>query len=305
MNKYFLLSFLLLGFFWSCSDSELITPGDEFLPPTEIGTYTVEINGVFTDFSDITSATSSAESSQIRGQNTINQTSVITIQEALSVGVFTQEQGATIIINLGSAGVFTNVDANNQLLPFNVTITSVNTAQGLVTGAFSGTVYNPISDETRTLTNGKFVQIQFQPSPQSDALLKANFNDTAFDFSNGAHAMGIQTAAVIQGENTDQIQTLSITVPGGIGIGSYTEENNVIFQVNLGTSTNPSDVYTNYNAVTDTFLPVTLNITAVTTGDNARVLGTFSGTITKFTNGVPGEEITVSQGQINVPVVIP
>ena len=149
------------------------------------------------------------------------------------------------------------------------------------------------------------MQIQVQPTPQSDALLKANFNDTAFDFSNGANAMGIQTAAVIQGENIDQIQTLSITVPGGIGIGSYTEENNVIFQVNLGTSNNPTDVYTNYNAVTDTYLPVTLNITAVTTGEYARVLGTFSGTITKFTNGVPGEEITVSQGQINVPVVIP
>ena len=291
MNKYFLLSFLLLGFFWSCSDSELITPGDEFQPPSEFGTYTVEINGIFTEFSDVTSATSSAENSQIRGENLMNQSSVITIQEDLSVGVFTETEGATIIINLGAAGVFTNVDANNVV--------------GLVSGTFTGTVYNAASDETRTLTNGKFVQIQFTPTPSSNSILKANFNDTLFDFSTNAHATGVQTAAIIQGENTDQIQTLSITVPGGIAVGSFTEEDEVVYQVNLGTSGNPSDVYTNYNAATDTYLPITLNITAITTGDNARVLGNFSGTITKFVNGEPTEEVIVTEGQINVPVLIP
>src|SRR5690606_35231400 len=113
---------------------------------------------------------------------------------------------------------------------------------------FTGTVYNSVSGETRTLTNGKFIEIQFMPTPPSNSILKANFNDTAFDFSTNATASGTQTAAVIQGVNTDQIQTLSITVPGGIAIGSFTEENEVVYQVNLGTSTNPSDVYTNYNA---------------------------------------------------------
>lgn len=305
MNKYFLLSFLLLGFFWSCSDSELITPGDEFQPPSELGTYTVDINGIFTEFSDVTSATSSAENSQIRGENMMNQSSVITIQEELSVGVFTEEQGATIIINLGAAGVFTNVDVNNELLPFEVTITSVNNVVGLVSGTFTGTVYSAASGETRTLTNGKFVQIQFMPTPPSNSILKANFNDTLFDFSTNAHATGVQTAAIIKGVNTDQIQTLSITVPGGISVGTFTEEDEVVYQVNLGTSGNPSDVYTNYNAATDTYLPITLNITAITTGDNARVLGNFSGTITKFVNGEPTEEVIVTEGQINVPVLTP
>lgn len=305
MNKYFLLSFLLLGFLWSCSDSELFTPGDEFMPSTETGIYTVDINGVFTDFSDVTSASSSTESSQIQGQNTIGRTSVITLPNALSVGVFTQEQGAMVTMNLGTEGVFTNISASGELLPLNVTLTAVNNGLGLVTGTFSGTVFNVVSGESRTLTNGSFVAIEFAPTPPSNRVLKANFNETPFDFSGEAHATGIQTAAIIQGQNTTQIQTLSITIPGGISVGTFTEANQVVFKVNLDSSTNPNDVYTNYNAVTDTYLPVTLNITALTTGDNARVLGTFSGTITKFTNGVPGEEITISAGQINVPVELP
>ncbi len=299
MNKSFLFSFLLLGFLWSCSDSELITPGDEFQTVIESGTYTFELNGVFTDLSDATIATTSAENSQIRGANTASHSIVISISEALSVGTFSHSDGATVIINLGQAGVFTNVSAQNELLPLNLSITTVNNSAGLVSGIFSGTVYNAISEETRVITNGQFFEIQFEPEVQNDRILKANFNNQLFDFSTNANAMGIQTAAVIQGINVDQIQTLSITIPGGISVGSFTEANEVVYQVNLGTSENPSDVYTNYNSSTDTYLPVTLNITAVTA---QRVIGTFSGTITKFTGGVPGEEITITNGQINVPI---
>ncbi len=299
MNKYLLLPFLLLGLLWSCSDSELITPGDEFQNTTDPGTYTFELNGVFMDHSVGTTATSSADGSQIRGGNGAGQTIVLSIPQALEVGTFSQTDGATVIVSLGAEGVFTNVDANNELLPLTINIAVVNSSAGLVTGSFSGTVYNPVSQETRVITNGIFFEIQFEPSVDNDRILKANFNDQLFDFSTNAVAQGIQTAAVIKGINIDQIQTLSITVPGGIAVGSFTEADQVVYQVNLGTSGNPNDVYSNYDATTDTYLPVTLNITAITT---ERVIGSFSGTITKFTNGVPGEEITISEGQINVPI---
>jgi len=299
MNKYLLLPFLLLGLLWSCSDSELITPGDEFQNTTDPGTYTFELNGVFMDYSVGTTATSSAEGSQIRGGNGAGQTIVLSIPQALEIGVFSQADGATVIVSLGAEGVFTNVDANNELLPLTVNIVAVNSSAGLVTGNFSGTVYNPVSQETRVITNGMFFEIHFEPEVQNDRILKANFNDQLFDFSTNAIAQGVQTAAVIQGINIDQIQTLSITVPGGIAVGSFTEADQVVYQVNLGTSGNPNDVYSNYDATTDTYLPVTLNITVITT---ERVIGSFSGTITKFTNGVPGEEITITDGQINVPI---
>ncbi len=299
MNKYLLLPFLLLGLLWSCSDSELITPGDEFQNTTDPGTYTFELNGVFMDHSVGTTATSSADGSQIRGGNGAGQTIVLSIPQALEVGTFSQTDGATVIVSLGAEGVFTNVDANNELLPLTINIAVVNSSAGLVTGSFSGTVYNPVSQETRVITNGIFFEIQFEPDVDNDRILKANFNDQLFDFSTNAVAQGIQTAAVIKGINIDQIQTLSITVPGGIAVGSFTEADQVVYQVNLGTSGNPNDVYSNYDATTDTYLPVTLNITAITT---ERVIGSFSGTITKFTNGVPGEEITISEGQINVPI---
>ena len=251
------------------------------------------------DYSSITSATSTASESQIRGGNG-SQSIVITIAQALEVGTISQADGATVIISLGAEGVFTNVDANNELLPLNISITAVNTAAGLVSGNFSGTVYNAAADETRVITNGEFFEIEFESEAQNDRVLKANFNDQLFDFSTNAMAQGIQTAAVIQGVNVDQIQTLSITIPGGIAVGSFTEANQVVYQVNLGTSENPNDVYSNYDATTDTYLPVTLNITGITA---ERVIGSFTGTITKFTNGVPGEEIIVTSGQINVPIM--
>lgn len=299
MNKYLLLPFLLLGLVWSCSDSELITPGDEFQNTTDPGTYTFELNGVFMDYSVGTTATSAADGSQIRGGNGAGQTIVLSIPQSLEVGAFSQADGATVIVSMGAEGVFTNVDANNELLPLSVNIIAVNSSAGLVTGNFTGTVYNPVSEETRVITNGMFFEIQFEPEVANNRILKANFNDQLFDFSTNAVAQGVQTAAVIHGVNTDQIQTLSITVPGGIAVGTLTEADQVVYQVNLGTSDNPNDVYSNYDATTDTYLPVSLNITVITT---ERVIGSFSGTITKFTNGVPGEEITITDGQINVPI---
>lgn len=299
MNKYLLLPLLLLGLVWSCSDSELITPGDEFQNTTDPGTYTFELNGVFMDYSVGTTATSAADGSQIRGGNGAGQTIVLSIPQSLEVGAFSQADGATVIVSMGAEGVFTNVDANNELLPLTVNIMAVNSSAGLVTGNFTGTVYNPVSEETRVITNGMFFEIQFEPEVANNRILKANFNDQLFDFSTNAVAQGVQTAAVIHGVNTDQIQTLSITVPGGIAVGTLTEADQVVYQVNLGTSDNPNDVYSNYDATTDTYLPVSLNITVITT---ERVIGSFSGTITKFTNGVPGEEITITDGQINVPI---
>src|SRR5690606_35683465 len=299
MNKYLLLPFLLLGLLWSCSDSELITPGDEFQNTTDPGTYTFELNGVLMDYSVGTTATSSAEGSQIRGGNGAGQTIVLSIPQALAIGVLSQADGATVIASSAAEAVITNADGNHQLLPPTVNIVAANSSAGLVTGNFSGTVYNPVSQETRVITNGMFFEIHFEPEVQNDRILKANFNDQLFDFSTNAIAQGVQTAAVIQGINIDQIQTLSITVPGGIAVGSFTEADQVVYQVNLGTSGNPNDVYSNYDATTDTYLPVTLNITVITT---ERVIGSFSGTITKFTNGVPGEEITITDGQINVPI---
>ena len=299
MNKYLLLPLLLLGLVWSCSDSELITPGDEFQNTTDPGTYTFELNGVFMDYSVGTTATSAADGSQIRGGNGAGQTIVLSIPQSLEVGAFSQADGATVIVSMGAEGVFTNVDANNELLPLSVNIIAVNSSAGLVTGNFTGTVYNPVSEETRVITNGMFFEIQFEPEVVNNRILKANFNDQLFDFSTNAVAQGVQTAAVIHGVNTDQIQTLSITVPGGIAVGTLTEADQVVYQVNLGTSDNPNDVYSNYDATTDTYLPVSLNITVITT---ERVIGSFSGTITKFTNGVPGEEITITDGQINVPI---
>ena len=163
MNKYLLLPLLLLGLVWSCSDSELITPGDEFQNTTDPGTYTFELNGVFMDYSVGTTATSAADGSQIRGGNGAGQTIVLSIPQSLEVGAFSQADGATVIVSMGAEGVFTNVDANNELLPLTVNIMAVNSSAGLVTGNFTGTVYNPVSEETRVITNGMFFEIQFEP----------------------------------------------------------------------------------------------------------------------------------------------
>ena len=54
------------------------------------------------------------------------------------------------------------------------------------------------------------------------------------------------------------------------------------------------DVYTNYDPLTDTYLPTTVNITSVElAGENTtgNVKGTFSGTIAKFVNGEIVDEV--------------
>src|SRR5690606_21691660 len=92
-----------------------------------------------------------------------------------------------------------------------------------------------------------------------------------------------------------------ITVPGGLEVGTLTEVDEVMINVSMATSENPNDVYTNYDAENETFLPFTLVITEITEGEDARVKGTFTGTIKKFIGGT-GEEIEITQGEIDVPV---
>lgn len=305
MNKYFLLSFLTFGFLWSCSDSELITPGDEFLTVIDPGTYTVNIDGATTDFSYVTNAFSDNVESQVNGTSMSGSSISITLPESLATGVYSHVEGARVVLNLGAEGLYTNVDIDGAAMPLNISITEVSNTLGLVTGSFGGTVFNVVTGSTKILTDGKFYKIQFEPTITSDRILKANFNGTPFDFSMDAKATGVATAAVISGFNVDQIQNLSITVPGGIAVGSYDETNEFVIQVQLGTSNNPNDIYTNYNATTDEYLPVTLNITQITADVGGRVIGSFTGTITKFVNGAPTEEIEITEGQINVPVMIP
>ncbi len=178
----------------------------------------------------------------------------------------------------------------------------------VVTGIFSGTVYNTASEDTVQLTNGRFVEIPFILEEGGDGILKANFGNgtetVLLDFSSNAHATGMTTSAVISGENVDQIQTLSISVPDGIEPGTYTEEDEVTIQVNLGTSENPSDVYTNYDAANDVYLPFNLVITEITADVGGNVIGTFNGTIQKFAGG-NDEQIEITDGEINVPILIP
>lgn len=304
MNKYFLFSFLLFGILWSCSDSELITPGDEYLTVIEPGTYSVNVDGVLEDFSYVTNA-GSADESFINGNSMSGKNITLTIPENLSTGVFSHIDGARVTINFGADGIYTNLDAAGEILPLNINITQVNNSVGIVSGTFEGTIFNPVSGATKILTDGQFYMIQFEPTESMDRILKANFNDTPFDFSVGAKATGVATAAVISGFNVDQVQNLSITVPGGIAVGSYNEEDEFVIQVQLGTSSNPNDIYTNYNATTDEYLPVTLNITQITADVGGRVKGNFSGTITKFVNGAATEEIEITNGEIDVPVLVP
>lgn len=306
MTKYFLFAFLTLGLLWSCTDGELQTPGDEYLTGNEDGSYSVDMNGVFKNFSKVTQATSSLGGSDISGTSSAGGSISITLPQVLATGNYTELNGAMVTI-MTQEGVFTNMGIDGAPLSFNLSITSVNNSQGFVSGIFSGSVMNLTTDEIVNLTNGKFVKIQFTPVVNIDRVLEAKFNDELFDFSTNAYAQGITTGAVISGENTNQVQTLSLMIPGGIGVATFTEEDLVEIKVNLGTTNNPSDFYSNYDPVSDTYLPVVLTITSIDLGEGdtaGRVKGTFSGTITKFTNGVPGEEIIVTEGKINVPIEI-
>ena len=309
MRKYILLLFLMSGLIWSCSDSELLTPGDEFEVPLEPGTFSVEIDGVLTDFSETTSVMSNDASTQISGANENGQTIHISYPFTLSEGSYSQGLGAMVSVVLGGTnGLYNNSDADGALLPFSITITELDMFHMTVSGVFSGTVYNLASDETVQLTNGRFVKLPFTLEEGGDGILRANFTNgtetVLLDFSNNAKAMGLTTSAVISGENVDQVQTLSITVPDGIEPGVYTETDEVVIKVNLGSSGNPSDMYTNYDAVNDVYLPFTLTITDITADVGGNVIGTFSGTIQKF-SGNNDEQIEITDGEINVPVAIP
>ncbi|MFA7448280.1 MAG: hypothetical protein WCY77_07590 [Weeksellaceae bacterium] len=307
MTKYFLFAFLTFGLLWSCTDGELQTPGDEYLTGDQDGSYSVDMNGVFKNFGKVTQATSSSGGSDISGTSSAGGSISITLPQVLATGNYTELNGAMITI-MTQDGVFTNIGMDGAPLSFNLSITSVNNSQGFVSGIFSGSVMNLTTDEIVNLTNGKFVKIQFTPVVNIDRVLEAKFNDELFDFSTNANAQGITTGAIISGENTNQVQTLSLMIPGGIGVDTFTEEDLVEIKVNLGTTNNPSDFYSNYDPVSDTYLPVVLTITSIDLGEGdttGRVKGTFSGTITKFTNGVPGEEIIVTEGKINVPIEIP
>ena len=307
MNKYFLFAFALFGLLLSCNDSELFTPGDEFLGGgITAGTYQVELNGNLWKFDDTTEAQSDAIQSYINGSNDNGNTISISKIGTLSTGTYTEADGTMVVLMMNN-GIYSNVDEDGEFLPFELKITSVNQFQGHVSGRFSGMVSNMTTGEVITLTNGIFVNIEFETGVISTAKLKGDFNEVEKDFSINARAEGVTTAALIVGENQDQLQTLSITIPGGLSEEIFTEEDLVKVQVNLGTTTNPSDVYTNYDPLTDTFLPTTVNITSVElAGENTtgNVKGTFSGTIAKFVNGEIVDEVEITNGEIDVPIVV-
>lgn len=300
-----MLPFILLGLYWSCTDSELSTPGDEFANYEE-GTYSVDIDGIPNDFSEITNVIASDNASQINGSSLEFGTISITLAGPLLEGTYDQSEGTMIMI-MNEDGAFLNISQTGGLLPFTLKIKKVNTEEHWVSGTFSGTVFDTASGENSVLTNGVFYKIPYEEGDIDNVnrTLKGDFNDETVDFSTNAKAEGVTTAGVISGENPDGIQTLSITVPGGISEDVFTEENEVVIMVVLGTSENPNDTYSNYNAVTETYLPVSLTINSIDMESNdPRVQGTFSGTITKFTNGVPGEEIIITNGEIDVPIII-
>lgn len=304
MNKYCLLVLAIFGFLQSCSDSELITPGDEFQTPILSGTYTAELNGVFTDFSETTAVNSNDVATSVNGTNAEGQSISISFPATLSEGTFNQASGAIIMLVMGGeAGTFMNLGATGQILPFTVKITELNMADRVVSGVFSGEVYNAVAEETLTITNGQFKELPFTLVDGGDGILKAKFDNVLLDFSTDAVAAGNVTNATISGQNSE-MQNLTITVPEGLEVGTLTEANEVVVQVTLGTSGNPNDVYSNYDAMTETFLPFTLVITEITEGVDGRVRGTFTGTIKKFVGGT-GEEIEITEGEIDVPINTP
>lgn len=303
MNRYFALVLVLFGLIYSCSDSELLTPGDEFQTPILPGTFSAELDGTLYDFSETVSAISGDSASSLDGANEEGQTIKISFPEAMSEGTFNQGGNAMIMLSLGGdLGNFANISATGQLLPLEVQITEFNMFDMVVTGKFTGEVVNIASGETMEITNGIFKEIPFILVEGGDGILKGKFDNILLDFSNNAQATGQITNAVISGEN-DEMQTFKIIVPDGIEVGTFTEEDEIIFEVSLGTTEDPNEFYTNYDEENDEFLPVTLVITEITQDVEGRVLGTFSGTIKKFTGGT-GEEIQITEGEIDVPIII-
>lgn len=304
MNRIFIFALVFLGVFYSCSDSELLTPGDEFQTPVLPGTYSAELDGTLYDFSETVSATSNDAMSSVDGANEEGQTIKLIFQNTLEEGTYNEATGGAIIMLTlgGDLGNFMNISANGQFLPLSIQITELNMADMVVTGKFSGEVLNIASGETLEITNGIFKEIPFTIEEGGDGILKGKFDNVLLDFSNNAQATGQVTNAVISGQN-DEMQTLKIIVPDGIEVGTFTEEDEIIFEVSLGTTSDPNEIYTNYDEANDEYLPVTVVITEITQDVNGRVKGTFSGTIKKFTGGT-GEEIEITVGEIDVPIVV-
>src|SRR5690606_13808480 len=273
----------------SCSDSELTTPGDEFQIPLESGTFIADLNGVTYDFSETAAVNSNELTTNISGVNEEGQSINLFFPAALEEGNYTQANGAVVSLVMGGEeGIFSNLGANGQLLPSVIRITDLNMVDMVVSGVFSGEVYNAVAEETLEITNGKFQEIPFTIIESGDGILKGMFDSgtgaVLLDFSTDAVASGNVTNATISGQN-DEMQTLVITVPGGLEVGTLTEVDEVMINVSMATSENPNDVYTNYDAENETFLPFTLVITEITEGEDARVKGTFTGTIKKFIGG--------------------
>lgn len=303
MNRYCLLVLVFFGFLSSCSDSELLTPGDEFQTPILPGTYTAELDGVFYDFSETTSVASNDASTSIDGANEEGQMISISFQSTLEEGLYGQSSGAIITITLGGdAGIYRNISATGQFMPFTVKITELDMDEMVVSGEFTGEVINLETEETLEITNGLFKELPFTLQDGGDGILKGKFDDVLLDFSTDAIATGNVTNATISGENAE-LQNLKITVPDGLEIGTFTEADEVLIEVSLGTTEDPNEFYTNYDEENDTYLPVTLIITDITQDVEGRVIGTFTGTIKKFTGGT-GEEIEVTAGEIDVPIVV-
>lgn len=310
MKRFLMFVLMGLAVFNSCSDSELLTPGDEFQIPMDPGTFIVDIEDETTDFSESAHVNSNDASTHINGSNDLGQSITLSISSKMIKESFNQTTGASILLVLGSGTVnYTNFDENGQLLPLTIRITEIDMADQVVTGSFEGKVYNLSNDETLELTKGKFYKIPFTISDGGDGIFKATFSngdsEQELDFSNNAQAMGTTTNAVISGENVDEIQTMKISIPDGIEEGmTYTEADEVKFEVQLGTTDNPNDFYTNYDAENDVYLPVSITITEITSDVQGKVIGTFSGTIQKFTDG-NDEQIEISNGIIEVPIVTP
>lgn len=299
MNKYCLFVLAIFGLLQSCSDSELITPGNEFQMPVESGAFIAELDGEKYDFSDFTSVDSNDLGTSINGENSEGQSISIALISTLEEGSFNQAGGTTIMITLGEEGIFTNLGVTGQILPLTVRITDLDMADKEVTGTFSGDVYNFVTGETLTITNGHFKELKFTLVDGGDGILRAKFGNvtTPLNFNTDAVATETVDGATISGQS-DNMENLTITLPAGLELGTFTETNQVMIQVALRTSGNPDDVYSNYNAATGEFLPFTLVITDLTEN---RVKGTFTGTIKKFVGGT-GEEIEITEGEIDVPV---
>src|SRR5690606_11256623 len=103
MNKYFLFAFALFGLLLSCNDSELFTPGDEFLGGgITAGTYQVELNGNLWKFDDTTEAQSDAIQSYINGSNDNGNTISISKIRTLSTGTYTEADGTMVVLMMNN-----------------------------------------------------------------------------------------------------------------------------------------------------------------------------------------------------------